>query len=366
MKRLLGGSVSKWPPARALALIVPGVPLILLTLSTIYNESTYLNNLHRNLRLDVNQQNNLHHSHLPRPHICLTDDEWRNNDNDNDILPPVTADFPYPLTCRRSELYNFLQKNGLIDCEKGGHLKFKVILAYHIGMVNNWKVIVEDQMNTLKECGLFDIVDGIIVSYSNGHKSDINKVLGPMIGDNGNGGSKIIDTVKATAAPWEGPAMNMIHQYCTKQPLTQPTVVFYIHNKGASKWTPDWKDLMNANKTWTYGHSLYWRKYLEHFLIERPELCLDKILLQNASTCGANWHHELKDHYSGNFWSASCNHIIQHLKPMASEDSGYTNAEFWLGKYEERKSNQEQHANLHFVTENLYEHIVLPEEYNLS
>ena len=62
----------------------------------------------------------------------------------------------------------------------------------------------------------------------------------------------------------------------------------------------------------------------------------------------------------------SCNHITHHLKLMTSEDSGYASAEFWLGKYEERKSNLERHANLHFVTENLYEHIVLPEKYNLS
>ena len=122
---------------------------------------------------------------------------------------------------------------------------------------------------------------------------------------------------------------------------------------------------MNANKTWTYGHSLYWRKYLEYFLIEHPALCLEKILFQNASTCGANWHPILRNHYSGNFWSASCEHI-RRLKPMTSEDSGYYDAEFWVGKYKDRESNQKHHANLHFTTENLYEHAITPEEYEIK
>ena len=270
----------------------------------------------------------------------------------------MTEEFQYPLTCKKSELYNFLAKNKFIDCKTGEQQQqFTVAIVFHVGMVHNWKVIVTDQITTLKECGLLGIVDKLMISYSNGNKDDLFQVLNPLIGSN-----KTITTVKATDKPWEGPAMNMIHRYCSKQPFPQSTAVFYIHNKGASKWTSNWKEQMNANKTWTYGHSLYWRKYLEYFLIERPALCLEKILLQNASTCGANWHPQLQNHYSGNFWSASCKHI-QHLNPMTSEDSGYTDAEFWLGKYAERDSNQEHHASLHFTNENLYTHVIMPDKY---
>lgn len=150
-------------------------------------------------------------------------------------------------------------------------------------------------------------------------------------------------TIEATKAPWEGPAMNMIHQYCERQNYAKSALVFYIHNKGASKWTPTWREDIQTNKTWTYGHSLYWRKYLEYFLIQRPELCLEELLLHNASTCGANWHFEMKNHYSGNFWAASCQHI-EKLQLITSDDDNYIASEMWLGRYNGRDSNQSSKA----------------------
>jgi hypothetical protein len=221
---------------------------------------------------------------------------------------------------------------------------------------------VEDQITTLKECGLLGILDILMISYSNGLLSDLFQVLNPLLGSDG--ANKTITTVESTGVPWEGPAMNMIHQYCNEQAHPQTTKVFYIHNKGTSKWHSSWREEIDTNKTWTYGHSLYWRKYLEYFLIERPALCLDKILLQNASTCGANWHPELLNHYSGNFWSASCTHI-QRLEPL-KETKKYVAAEFWLGKYAGLKSNQEHHASLHTVYKSLYQELIKPDEYVIS
>jgi hypothetical protein len=281
----------------------------------------------------------------------------------------VTDEFPYPLTCKKSELHIFLEKNKFIPSNKKmgkqqqrrqqqQQRKFSVAIAYHVGMVNNWKVIVYDQITTLKRCGLLDIADKLMISYSNGNKTDLDQVFD--LGSYGN--SMTIDTVESTKVPWEGPALNMIHQYCKKQPLPETSVVFYLHNKGASKWSSDWKERMNMNQTRTYAHSLYWRKYLEYFLIESPALCLEKILLQNYSTCAANWHPVLRNHYSGNFWSASCKHI-HNLKPMTNEDADYFAAEFWLGGYEGLDANQDHHANLDFTTENLYLHVIKPESY---
>ena len=166
-------------------------------------------------------------------------------------------------------------------------------------------------------------------------------------------GEKLAPLVESTKKPWEGPAMNMTHEYCRNQKVPQTAVVFYFHNKGASKWSPNWRD--NVNKTWTYSRSLYWRKFLEYFLLERPHLCLDQILFQNATTCGANWHVKMKNHYSGNFWSASCSHVLQ-LKPMGS-DENYVGPEFWLGRV---KGN---HSSFYSATKNLYNELILPEEY---
>ena len=102
---------------------------------------------------------------------------------------------------------------------------------------------------------------------------------------------------------------------------------------------------------------------MEYFLIERPALCLDKILLQNISTCGVNWK---GNHFSGNFWAAACSYI-QRLKPMNADDSGYTDGEMWVGKNEELKSNQGSHvASLHNTNKNLYMHAIKPVEYAIQ
>jgi len=296
-------------------------------------------------------------------------DFHNNNSNNIDFnhTHPVREthlkEFPYPLTCKKSELYNFLERNKLIDRKTGERQEhFNVAISLHVGMVNNWKLILEDQITTLKECGLLGIAaTPLMISYSNGLLSDLFRVLNPLLGSDG--ANKTISTVESTGVPWESPAMNMIHQYCNEQEHRQTTVVFYIHNKGASKWHPSWREQIDANETWTYGHSLYWRKYLEYFLIERPALCLDKILLQNASTCAANWHPTLHNHYSGNFWSASCKHI-QRLERL--KDSNYVAAEFWLGSYAGLQSNQEHHTSLHTTYKNLYEELIKPDEYVIS
>ena len=218
-------------------------------------------------------------------------------------------------------------------------------------MVNNWQIILEDQITSLKQCGLINIADQVMISYSNNNKEVLSNFIDPLIGDISN---TILTTAEATSAPWGGQAMNMIHEYCKNQPSPQTAAVFYFHNKGASKWRADWKD--HFNDTWSYSHSLYWRKYLEYFLIERPSLCLEKILLQNATTCGANWHPKMNNHYSGNFWSASCEHI-QQLQPMTGNDTNYVAAEMWLGRVKGR------HANLFTTAKNLYNELIMPKEY---
>ena len=333
MKRQLG-SVSKSKSMTAFCIMVAFISLAIIVKSHIEISNNF------NHYLD---QTRSHHEATPY---------WKDED------------FPYELTCKKSDLYNFLDK--LIDPKTGKRPNFTVAIAFHVGMVNNWKHIVKDQITTLKRCGLLDIVGSFLFSYSNGLWSDLFHVLNSLLeSDGGNFTAKIpTNTVKATSMPWEGPAMNMIHKYCNKHAQPQNAVVFYIHNKGASKWSAGWKETMANNITWTYGHSLYWRKYMEYFLIERPALCLDKILLQNASICGVNWL--TKDHFSGNFWSAACRYI-QRLEPMHANNSGYTDAEMWLGKNAELRSNQESHvASLHATTENLYLHAIKPVEYAIT
>jgi len=61
-------------------------------------------------------------------------------------------------------------------------------------------------------------------------------------------------------------------------------VVFYFHNKGASKYKPNWRDEMSQNVS--YAYSLYWRKFMEYFLLERSGLCITAIAHSEVKTCG--------------------------------------------------------------------------------
>jgi len=254
-------------------------------------------------------------------------------------------EFPYETTCRKGDLHRFLRQN------RNDLANFTVGLVYHVGMVKNWRAILADQMTTLNECGLLEIADEFVVSYSNGDEDELLDAVARSTDRN-----MTSKTKESAGVPWEGPAMNAIREYCREQPAPESSVVFYFHNKGVSKWEEDWRDdITNKACTQTYAHSLYWRKYLEYFLTERPHLCLDQILLQNASTCGANWHVMPKNHYSGNFWSASCEHVLK-LGPMA--DTNYFAAEFWLGRVRGR------HSSFHSTTKDLYGELILPGEYS--
>ena len=141
-------------------------------------------------------------------------DQTRSHDEATPYLKEwKDEDFPCDLTCKKSELYSFLERNRnkLIGPKTGKrpNFNFTVAIAFHVGMVNNWKHIVEDQITTLKRCDLLDIVDRFLFSYSNGPWSDLFQVLNTLLeSDGGNFTAKIpTNTVEATSLPWEGPAI---------------------------------------------------------------------------------------------------------------------------------------------------------------
>ena len=118
-------------------------------------------------------------------------------------------------------------------------------------------------------------------------------------------------------------------------------ITFYFHNKGVSRHTTNWKTQL-TNKA--YAYVLYWRKYLEYHTIERPYLCLAKLLLlhdnnkENYTSCGPNYAYKSEvggrfatnDFYGGNFWSATCEHVITNLEPISSTNTEYAAAELWI------------------------------------
>lgn len=247
-----------------------------------------------------------------------------------------------------------------LDCPKFNNphasntMPYTVALGYHVGLVNNWKDIVADQLRTLDRCGLGRVASNLILSYSNGDASEVLSLIEPY------NFAFNVTLVQSTRSPWEGEAANMMHRYCQDHMRDQPdrpAVVFYFHTKGASKWKRDWREHIGESRT--YSMVLHWRKYMEYFTIERPGICIDHILRKNASTCGANMNRR-RSHYSGTFWAASCDYLSS-LVPVNMSNSGYFAAEFWIGQ--KFAWDKDKFVNLHYTKKDYYHHLILPEQY---
>jgi hypothetical protein len=234
--------------------------------------------------------------------------------------------FPYPKTCRFEQPLH------------GIGIAYDIALFYHVGMKNSWKDIVWDQLDTLESCGLGYMASSLTVSYSkpDGENYTVDDIVGIF-----NQFSFItrlnLSYIEAKNPPVERDIMESIHRTCILSKnehqneggpnhLTgeKKLMVFYFHSKGIS-YSPE---------TDVYNNVLHWRKYMEWFLYEKPTLCLRALLHHGALTCGVNWNSGISWHYSGNFWAASCDWIVNlpaTVQVPPGDPYGYTAAERWIG-----------------------------------
>jgi len=213
-------------------------------------------------------------------------------------------------------------------------------LGYHVGMLNNWKTVVRDQLQTIDKCGFGDLLSESIISY---HGDQFEELQGELFDAYPSYFNKR-NTHFLKAQGSEVTIMDHIHDYCVeKESRKESVVVFYMHDKGVSRYKENWFDQMLSLDIFTYGHSLYWRKAMEYFLIERPELCLNKIIRQGYPACGSRLHKYPSMHYHGNFWAASCSYIstLDRIKLSGLEDysdpemlrfHNYVAPEMWIGR----------------------------------
>jgi hypothetical protein len=270
-------------------------------------------------------------------------------------------EFPYATTCPYFEEHDRLLIKSR-DGSASNKENVTIALAYHVGMVKNWRTVVLDQLQTLHQCGLGHAARHLILSYSGGEMGQLTDLLKPTYHFPQ---LELVRAVRAERVPWEGPIMNEVQEYCTENP---EAVVFYFHNKGVSRYGPDWRNV--TDQPWTYSRVLYWRKFMEYFTIERPQLCLDMILNGNKSACGCNF--ERPPHFSGNYWVASCQYLVK-LPPLnltasrldyeAADLWFYEAGEMWIGRrYSESRfvSLWQRKLETQFA---LYRHWIQPSEY---
>lgn len=276
-------------------------------------------------------------------------------DNKNSSIPiKFEQEFPYHLSCPKDK----------IDIAAN----YTLVIAYHVGMLNNWRNIVYDQLTTIQSCGVGSAVAQIFITYSNNntdntlqHLIDIVNLfpsLAPKVSFDFSGGM-----------PVEGKPLNILRQYCldakTKNNDKEPeneTVAFYFHTKGSSRHRPNWRDLTTKA---SYSRVLYWRKYMEYFLIERPEICMEKILLHGAQACGVYKLPRLL-FYGGNFWATSCSYIrtLPELEIGSMSDKHlYFEGEGWITS-NSSSYNRTRFVNLHSPPAGLYSYLIDPKIYS--
>jgi hypothetical protein len=294
----------------------------------------------------------------------------RDISKDNEALPNTTSlkeepnytvsEFPYPKAC------HYWQQ---LDDE--GRETYDVSLFYNVGMINNWKSVVYDQLQTLEKCGLGYIASTLTISYHlPSIDSSVNE-LHELVLQFPFSSHLNVSYIEATSVPWEQKAIQAISHHCVSSMAKDPEnekseipnnrrFVYYFHNKGVSYYTDDWKDKYNQSRS--YNNVLHWRKYVEWFLLENPSLCIDKLLNSSAFTCGVDLLNEPSWHYSGNFWASSCQWIETLPTTLGSD---YFSTKMWIGSGIQ-ELDFEKHITL-FQSKNiidcLYDTAISPEMY---
>ncbi len=218
----------------------------------------------------------------------------------------TVPEFPYRKTCHYQQPHNESGKT------------YDIALFYHVGMLNNWKNIVYDQLDTLEKCGLGYMASSLTLSYNLALSDTSVDELSELVNQFPFSSTCNISYIEATAIPWEQEAIKSISNHCllssTKDLESQENeihnqmkFVYYFHNKGITHYTEVWKDKCDQSRS--YCNVLYWPKYMEWFLLENPTFCLTSMLNGSALTCGVDLLNEHSWHYSGNFWAASCQWI---------------------------------------------------------
>lgn len=247
------------------------------------------------------------------------------------IYPPIYNCIP--------GLSNLIEKNPVFDINNiNRNLLNKNICFINFVNINNGLKILNEQINYIKNSGLYDKLDYILIILLGPHiKLTLCDYKIKVIYESENN------------LEHELPAMKLVKQISDQ--LNFNVKILYIHVKGV------------LNKP----HSYEWRKYLEYFLIQKHEICIKS--LNNFFCVGVNQHfyfdeeNKKRNHFSGNFWWANSNYI-KSLSPIYKSKDRYAYEHWLIGDLS--KVDYRYLLSLHHTHYDLYKKTILPNEYNLE
>jgi len=189
----------------------------------------------------------------------------------------------------------------------------------HTYTVNNWKGILEEQLNEIVRSGLYDKAEKIFIGVNGDSLLSLHWLVKEY---------KKFEVLYQFSKPEleQSLTLSFLHMFAKGR---RNTKVFYIHSKGVSHI--DSKPQTD------------WRKLMEYYTITRYEACLHE--LKRADVVGTNWHLgegwmgatskqcggiPVTPHFSGNFWWANSEYLerLPSLFPLVNKYQ----CEFWIGK----------------------------------
>ena len=182
----------------------------------------------------------------------------------------------------------------------------KIIIYYHLTLLNNWADVLREQCTRIIFSGLYDIVHSIRC-YAIDINGDQEQLCRKLLR---NYGMKFyLEGVERSGTEW-------LTLKNIKDRVEDDDVVLYIHTKGVTRYNTDDYTLQIEEKESSINHKFkfqvpnvynniqQWRDLMEFYLIRHHKKCLE-IFNQHVSadTIGLNPCGDPK-HYSGNFWWA--------------------------------------------------------------
>ncbi len=178
----------------------------------------------------------------------------------------------------------------------------KIWIYYHIYQAEGWQDYVDRKIKLLKDEGLWDAADKIVLQIHSDPDSALRWMLGrtdiikdkriivkrhiEMFG--------IIGIYPSFSPVQEVYSIREMHDDCNIS--LDNVAVFRYHTKGITHWNKE---------TWPVADK--WNQYLEYWNIKKWQLCY-KALESGFDTVGCNWHNGC---WSGNIWWASSKWIRQ-------------------------------------------------------
>ena len=251
-------------------------------------------------------------------------------------------EYKYPSLCNNlPEFSNFFKTTSdELNFNINNYIfKHKAVCFIHICNLDDYRGydIFLDQIKYIKTSGLYDNLDYIFVTMLGNYKKIICDYKIKLIYY-----SKNINE-------WEFPNMKRIY-YFSKN-VKENIKILQIHTKGV------------LNKP----YSIEWRKYLEYFLIEKYDLCINN--LNNYNCIGVNQQfyfdtvNKYRNHFSGNFWWTKSDYV-KRLPPIDFNNDRYITEHWLIGNLE--LNDYRYTLSLHHSQIDFYKTSLSPSQFNIE